>query len=88
MALKKDANLGSTSGERIRDEFIKGIQSTKTTKHFFELLEKYGLFKYIFHNLNVDLSMLRTLGDIKDTDYIVLIARLLNKNDISTIKKF
>jgi len=85
--LKKDASIGSVSGERIRDEFIKGIHSAKTTKHFLELLERYDLFKYIFPNLDVDLSVIKKLGSKKEIDHIVLIARLLHNNDIPTLKK-
>lgn len=85
-ALKKKANLGSISGERIRDEFIKGLQSTKSTKHFLEMLEKYGLFKYIFQGLNVDLSILKNLKP-KEEDYIVLLSRLLHSNDVGELKK-
>ena len=40
-ALKRDASLGEVSGERIRDEFIKGIKSAKSVKHFLELLDRY-----------------------------------------------
>ena len=86
-SLRKDSNLGSISGERIRDEFLKGLKSTKSTKHFLEMLAKYDLFKYIFQSLNVDLSLLKTIGDNKEDDYVVLIARLLHKNDIQSIKK-
>lgn len=86
-SLTKDSSLGSISGERIRDEFLKGLKSTKSTKHFLEMLSKYDLFKYIFQNLNVDLSLLKTIGDNKEDDYVVLIARLLHKNDIQSIKK-
>ena len=85
-ALKKDANLGSISGERIRDEFIKGLQSTKSTKHFLEMLVEYDLFKYIFQGLNVDLSILKNLKP-KEEDYIVLLSRLLHSNDVGEIKK-
>ncbi len=85
-ALKKDANLGSISGERIRDEFIKGLQSTKSTKHFLEMLSKYNLFRYIFQGLNVDLSILNKLKP-KEEDYIVLLARLLHSNDVGELKK-
>ena len=87
-ALKNTVHLlGSISGERIRDEFIKGLNSSKTTKHFLEMLEKYDLFKFIFQGLNVDLSILKSLGNYKQDDYIVLIARLLHKNDMGTLKK-
>ena len=88
VALKNTVHLlGSISGERIRDEFLKGLKSTKSTKHFLEMLAKYDLFKYIFQSLNVDLSLLKTIGDNKEDDYVVLIARLLHKNDIQSIKK-
>jgi tRNA nucleotidyltransferase/poly(A) polymerase len=85
-ALKKDANLGSISGERIRDEFIKGLQSTKSTKHFLEMLLEYNLFRYIFQGLNVDLSTLKNLKP-KEEDYIVLLSRLLHSNNVADLKK-
>ena len=84
-ALQIDASLEGISGERIRDEFIKGIISAKSTKKFLEMIDKYGLFKFIFDGLSVDLSILRTLNR-KEDDYVVLIARLLKGNSISTIK--
>lgn len=85
-SLRKDSNLGSISGERIRDEFLKGLKSAKSTKHFLEMLNEYNLFKYIFQGLNVDLSMIKKLKP-KEEDYIVLLARLLHSNDVGTIKK-
>lgn len=86
VALQKDANLEGISGERIRDEFLKGIKSAKSTKNFIEMINKYGLFKFIFNGLNVDLSLLRTLN-INEYDYIVLIARLLKNNPIDSIRR-
>jgi tRNA nucleotidyltransferase (CCA-adding enzyme) len=47
-ALQNDASLEGISGERIRDEFIKGLASAKSTKHFLEMIDKYGLFNWIF----------------------------------------
>lgn len=86
-ALKNTVHLlASISGERIRDEFIKGLQSTKSTKHFLEMLVEYNLFKYIFQDLTVDLSILNRLKT-KEDDYIVLISQLLHSNDIIKLKK-
>ena len=50
-ALTNDNNLDGVSSERIRDEFIKGIKTSKSAKHFLNLISKYKLwsiswFKY------------------------------------------
>ncbi len=88
MALQKDSNLEGISGERIRDEFIKGLVSTKSTKHLLSMINKYDLFKWIFGGLKVDKTVLRTLpSDYHYEDYIVVIARLLKNNSISDLKK-
>lgn len=52
-SLKKDNSLEGVSSERIRDEFLKGIKSAKSVKHFLNLLERYGLFEYIFKGINL-----------------------------------
>lgn len=81
-ALQQDASLEGISGERIRDEFIKGIQSAKSQKAFFKMLDKYNLFEWIFKGLNVDKEAF-TNGD----DYIILLARLLKNNNLDNLKK-
>jgi len=87
LALKSTVHLLSTiSGERIRDEFLKGTKSAKSTKQYLELVDKYGLFKFIFAGLNVDLSILKTLNR-NEEDYIVLIARMLKGNSIESLRK-
>jgi hypothetical protein len=86
-ALQKDASLEGISGERIRDEFIKGIQSTKSQKNFLEMLDKYKLFDWVFKGLNVDRGVIQRLGSYKYDDYIVLLARLLKNNGIEVLKK-
>jgi tRNA nucleotidyltransferase/poly(A) polymerase len=100
-ALKKDSRLGgfpvtkdtdttssssNISGERIRDEFLKGIKSAKSVKHFLEMIDSYGLFKWIFGDLNVDMSFINRFKKV-DPDYIVLIARLLKNNSIDVLNK-
>lgn len=87
-ALKQDSSLKDISGERIRDEFLKGIASAKSVKHFFELLNRYGLFSWIFSGLNVDFGYInRMQSDYKYNDYIVLLAHLLSKNKVDVLRK-
>jgi tRNA nucleotidyltransferase/poly(A) polymerase len=81
-ALKKDASLEGISGERIRDEFIKGINSAKSQKSFLQMIDKYGLFDWVFRGLSVDRS---AFSD--DSDYIVLLASLLKGNSIDKLRK-
>jgi len=87
LALKKDASLEGISGERIRDEFIKGIVSAKSQKDFLQMLDKYGLFDWIFKGLDVDMGVVSRLGNYNHDDYIVLLARLLKKNNLDVLKK-
>jgi tRNA nucleotidyltransferase (CCA-adding enzyme) len=86
-ALKKDASLGGISGERIRDEFIKGIKSAKSQKHFLEMLNKYHLFDWVFKGLNLDMNFISRVGDYNHDDYIVLLATLLKNNNLDILKK-
>lgn len=44
-ALKINNNLDGVSSERIRDEFLKGIKTTKSVKYFLELLRVYGFLE-------------------------------------------
>jgi tRNA nucleotidyltransferase/poly(A) polymerase len=81
-ALQQDASLEGISGERIRDEFIKGIQSAKSQKSFFKMLDKYNLFDWIFKGLNVDRESFSN-GE----DYLILLARLLKNNNLDVLKK-
>jgi tRNA nucleotidyltransferase/poly(A) polymerase len=79
-ALMKDSNLEGVSGERIRDEFIKGIKSSKSVVHFLGLLEKYNLFQWIFGKLNY------TNNFIEEKDVPVLMAYLLQDNNVDSVK--
>jgi len=80
-ALKKDASLDGISGERIRDEFIKGITSAKSITQFIGMIEKYRLFDWIFRGLNINKNF------ISDKDPILVIASLLKDNDPKLIGK-
>ncbi len=86
-ALKQDASLEGISGERIRDEFIKGFISAKSTDAYLLMLDKYKLFDWIFPNLDVDTRVFRRNSDYKADDYIVLLARLLKRNNVDVLRK-
>jgi tRNA nucleotidyltransferase/poly(A) polymerase len=78
-ALFKDASLEGVSGERIHDEFVKGIKSAKSVKQFLELIDKFGLFGDIFPKLKISKWF------PKINDPITVIAFLLMENDVKTI---
>lgn len=84
-ALKKDASLEGISGERIRDEFIKGLNSAKSQRSFLQLIDQYKLFDWIFKGLSVDTSIINSLTT--NEDYVVLIARLLKGNGLDALRK-
>ena len=87
-ALKNTIHLLSTiSGERIRDEFIKGLKSAKSQKHFLTLLEDYDLLEQVFNGLLVNERVFTYNVDYNYDDYIVLLARLLKGNSIDLLKK-
>lgn len=80
-ALKKDSSLQGISGERIRDEFMKGIASAKSVKKFLTMIWLYGLFDWVFKDLDVDKNF------VEDKDPIVVIASMLKKNSIGILTK-
>lgn len=86
-ALQQDASLEGISGERIRDEFIKGLISAKSTDAYLLMLDKYKLFDWIFPSLNVDRNVFRRNSNYKYDDYLVLLARLLKGNNIDVLRK-
>ncbi len=80
-ALQKDASLQGISGERIRDEFMKGIKSAKSVKKFLQMIDKYHLFNAIFAGLSVDKNF------INDEDPIIVIAVMLKGNNLDSLAK-
>lgn len=80
-ALKKDASLKGISGERIRDEFLKGIASAKSVKNFLKMIDGYGLFDWVFNGLAVDKDF------VENNDPIIVIANILKRNNIETLRK-
>jgi hypothetical protein len=51
------------------------------------MLDKYHLFDWIFKGLNVDMDFIGRIGGYNHDDYIVLLARLLKKNNLDVLKK-
>jgi len=80
-ALTNDASLEGISPERIRDEFLKGIKTAKSVKHFLSLIDKFNLFDWVFRGLSVDKDF------IEDKDSMVVIATLLKGNNFTTLPK-
>jgi tRNA nucleotidyltransferase/poly(A) polymerase len=80
-ALRKGASLEGISGERIRDEFIKGIVSSKSVTHFLNMIDKYRLFDWVFKGLKVNKNF------ISDGDPMIVISTLLKDNDTSLLTK-
>jgi tRNA nucleotidyltransferase (CCA-adding enzyme) len=80
-ALQKDASLEGISGERIRDEFIKGLKSAKSSKQYLQMIDKYNLFDWIFKGLKLNKRF------IDNDDPLVLIAILLSGNDTTILPK-
>lgn len=80
-SLSRDASLEGISGERIRDEFIKGIISAKSVKYFLALLNIYGLFDWVFKGLVVNRKF------IEEKDPVLVIAYLLLGNDVGLVQK-
>jgi tRNA nucleotidyltransferase (CCA-adding enzyme) len=80
-ALQKDASLEGISGERIRDEFIKGLKSAKSSKQYLQMIDKYNLFDWIFKGLKLNKRF------IDNDDPLVLITILLSGNDTTILPK-
>jgi tRNA nucleotidyltransferase/poly(A) polymerase len=74
-ALRKNPNISGVSSERVRDEFIKGIQKAKSVSNYLKLCNDLGLLKQILKGLSID------TGFKNIQDYIVQIAYLLRKNN-------
>jgi tRNA nucleotidyltransferase (CCA-adding enzyme) len=81
LALRKDSSLEGISGERIRDEFIKGIKSAKSVKQFLLMLDRYNLFDWVLKGLTVNKKF------IDNSDPMIVISTLLIGNDFNSLSK-
>ena len=78
-SLKSNPDLSMLSGERIRDEFIKGIQKSKSVPVYFKMLHKLNMFKQIFPGLKIQ-------SGLNTNDYKLQIAHILRSNDKDKVK--
>ena len=80
-ALTKDSSLDGISGERIRDEFLKGLKTAKSVVSFLEMVDKYFLFDWVFKDLSVD----KRFVEIKDP--MIVISKMLRHNQTDFLSK-
>ena len=73
-ALKLDNNLGGVSRERVRDEFVKGINKAKMTSKYLKLADKLGMLQQILPNMKLNKKF------INSNDHIIQLAYLLINN--------
>lgn len=78
-AIKANNSLEGVSGERIRDEFLKGIKSAKSVVQFLSLVSEYNLWAQIFPGLRVNPSFAST------KNVVVQLASLLRDNEWKTL---
>jgi tRNA nucleotidyltransferase/poly(A) polymerase len=83
LAIKNNPDLSGVSKERIRDEFIKGLQTSKNVKMFLVYLNITGMLPQIFPNLIIE----TTFHDYKTKHYTHHIAYLLKENDVNLLVK-
>lgn len=80
-ALEKDNSLEGISKERIRDEFLKGIESAQSVVKFLETLDRFGLLSQILEGLDYD-----KVDFIEESDSIILLANLLKGNAATEVR--
>lgn len=80
-AISEDFSLEGVSGERIRDEFIKGIKSSPSIPYFYYLVNKFVGWEQIFGGLIV------TQRSIQTTNIPIQLALLLSQNEPKGLHK-
>ena len=80
-ALQNDPSIKGVSGERIRDEFLKSIKSSKNTKEYMEMNDKIGFTPQILPNLKISKPYPKT------NDPILFITWILRKNSPIVLSK-
>mgnify|MGYP001186407509 CR=1 FL=1 len=80
-ALQSDPSIKGVSSERVRDEFLKSIKSSKNTKEYMEMCDKIGFTSQILPNLKVSKPYPKT------NDYILFLAWVLRKNSPVVLSK-
>lgn len=81
-AINNDNSLTGVSPERIRDEFLKGIKTAKSSRTFLTLLFSYKMFDLMFPDFYIGFSNI-----IADRTPEIVMAVLFEGNNISFVKK-
>ena len=80
LAIKQDPSLKQVSTNRIRMEFMKSVESAKSTKIYLDMMEKLKFLTLTFPNLKINKPY------IDEDDYTILMAQLLKKNSKDKIE--
>jgi len=80
-ALQDDSSLKGISSERIRDEFVKSIKSSKNTEEYMDMCDKIGFTSQILPNLKVSKPYLKT------NDHILFLTWILRENSPIVLKR-
>ena len=80
-AIEADNSLKGVSPERVRDEFLKGVQAARNVGAFLELIDRYDLWTQVLPGLRVSNSL------AVERDPSVLLALLLDENDPNAVQK-
>jgi tRNA nucleotidyltransferase/poly(A) polymerase len=80
-AIIQDNSLDEVTPERIHDEFIKGITSSRDVQHFLDILEDLDLFPQILPSMIVNVS------SSTSNDLIVQLSLILLGNEVPKVKK-
>jgi tRNA nucleotidyltransferase/poly(A) polymerase len=72
----------AVSDERIRDEFYKGIKSSKSVKNFLELMVQFDFMKHVFAGLKIN-----PIYFIEEKHPIIILAHLLKGNNLKDIER-
>jgi tRNA nucleotidyltransferase/poly(A) polymerase len=80
-AILEDNNISEVSPERIRDEIVKGITSSRNVGHFLGLLNELNLYSQVLPGLTVSIDT-----GTNSRDITVQLSLMLNDNDSVAVK--
>jgi tRNA nucleotidyltransferase/poly(A) polymerase len=79
-AIEDDNSLHGVSPERIRDEFLKGIMSSKTVRSFLAMITRFDLWPQVFPGLHVADDPDAYGPGVESRNIPVILAALLDAN--------
>lgn len=88
-AIKRDNNLDGVSGERIRDEFVRGLATAEYVRCFLSMLDEHDMWPRMFPGLQVAMSpdVMASSSGIESRFVPVVLAVLLDGNPIAMVSK-